>query len=215
VRRTVKPWARAPFEVLLHAEMHYRVGEDFDRRISMIGFDNAIEFAIATYLSLKPIHRGGKTYEGAKVIAWLKDYHTRIGFFFEECKERDVAVGAEKEEILWVHDLRNEQYHGGGPAYPGKHDLDAARTFALFVFSVLFDEPDVETLLEQHQPSHSDLPQRNEEDDKTIDNKHGLVELCGRLEYSSHVLYAFDPYGYRDTALKLRAEPNADQEEDS
>ncbi len=40
--RQLKPWAYGPFEILLHAALHYRVGEDFDRRIAMIGFDNAI-----------------------------------------------------------------------------------------------------------------------------------------------------------------------------
>lgn len=52
--RQLKPWAYGPFEVLLHAETHYRSGEDFDRRIAIIGFDNAIEVAITTYLSLHP-----------------------------------------------------------------------------------------------------------------------------------------------------------------
>ena len=56
--RPLKPWAYGPFEILLHAELHYRVGEDFDRRIAMIGFDNAIEVAITTYLGLHPIQPG-------------------------------------------------------------------------------------------------------------------------------------------------------------
>lgn len=205
--RTVKPWVRAPFEVLLHAEMHYRQDEDFDRRIAMIGFDNAIEFAIATYLNLKPIHRAGKSYSGEKVKIWLEHYHTRIEFFFEECKTRGVTVIAEMEEVIWVHNLRNEQYHGGGPSYPGKKDLDAARAFALQVFSVLFDESDIEGLLSGHQPGSTDLPPRAEEDDKIIDDAHGLVDLCGQKEYSSEVLYAYDPVRYRNVALSLRANP--------
>lgn len=64
---TLKPWAWGPFEVLLHAELHYRVGEDFDRRIAMIGFDNAIEVAITTYLTLHPMQRGNRTYPKADV----------------------------------------------------------------------------------------------------------------------------------------------------
>lgn len=211
--RTVRPWVRAPFEVLLHAEMHYQQDEDFDRRIAMIGFDNAIEFMIATYLNLKPIHRNGKSYDGNKVLIWLSKYETRIDFFFEECKSRSIIVVAQKEEVIWVHNLRNEQYHGGGPSYPGKQDLDAARAFAFQVFSVLFDEPDVEQLLTSHRTSGSDLPPRTNEDDKTIDGSHGLVELCGQMEYSSDVLYAYDPLRYRDIALSLRAAPN--QEEDT
>jgi hypothetical protein len=30
---SLRPWALGPFELILHAEMHYRNGEDFDRRI--------------------------------------------------------------------------------------------------------------------------------------------------------------------------------------
>jgi hypothetical protein len=205
--RTVKPWVRAPFEVLLHAEMHYQQDEDFDRRIAMIGFDNAIEFAIATYLNLKPIHRGGKSYPNEKVQTWLAKYESRITFFSEECCNRGVVMVAELEEVIWVHNLRNEQYHGGGPSYPGKKDLDAARAFALQVFSVLFDEPDIEGLLSSHQPGSSDLPPRAEEDDKIIDDTHGLIDLCGQKEYSSDVLYSYDPVRYRNVALGLRANP--------
>ena len=51
------PWANGPFELLVHAEEHLRAGDDFDRRIALIGFDNAIEITIAAYLSLKPIQR--------------------------------------------------------------------------------------------------------------------------------------------------------------
>jgi len=184
--------------------MHYRQDEDFDRRIAMIGFDNAIEFAIATYLTLKPIHRGGKSYEGNKVTTWLARYETRIDFFFEECQNRSVVVVAQKEEVIWVHNLRNEQYHGGGPSYPGKKDLDAARAFALQVFSVLFNEPDIEGLLTSHQSGTSALPPRTDDDDRAIDDSHGLVDLCGRKEYSSDVLYAYDPVRYRSVALSLR-----------
>lgn len=54
------PWANGPFELLVHAEEHLRLGEDVYRRIALIGFDNAIEIAIGSYLLLKPIQRGGK-----------------------------------------------------------------------------------------------------------------------------------------------------------
>ena len=61
MKRQLKPWAYGPFEILLHAETHYLSGEDIDRRLSIIGFDNAIELAITTYLHLHPIQRGGRS----------------------------------------------------------------------------------------------------------------------------------------------------------
>jgi hypothetical protein len=48
------PWADGPFELIVHAEMHLRKGEDFDRRIALISFDNSIEVSITTYLTLHP-----------------------------------------------------------------------------------------------------------------------------------------------------------------
>ncbi|HTU47339.1 MAG TPA: hypothetical protein VMF91_19910 [Bryobacteraceae bacterium] len=99
--RRLKPWNYAPFEVLLHAEMHYRIGEDFDRRIAMIGFDNAIEFNIAYYLNLKPIHRGGRSYNGDNVLNWLASYQSRIEFFYTECQTRGVVVAEQMDEVIW------------------------------------------------------------------------------------------------------------------
>jgi hypothetical protein len=190
----IKPWIRGPFEVLLHAEMHYRQSDDFDRRIAMISFDNAIEFAIAAYLNLKPIHRSGRSYNGEDVPKWLKDYHTRLEFFFEECGRRGVVSSAVKEEVVWVHNVRNEQYHEGRTAYPGAH-----------VFSVLFDEPDVETLLQQHLEPTNELPVRTEVDDIVIDDVYGSIEVCGTKRRTSEVLYALDPNRYRQTADEIRA----------
>ena len=48
----------------------------------MIGFDNAIELAITTYLSLHPIQRGGQTYKNEDVEKWSNNYHTKADFFF-------------------------------------------------------------------------------------------------------------------------------------
>lgn len=39
-------WVYGPFELLVHAELHYLAGKDFDRRMALISFDNAIEVAI-------------------------------------------------------------------------------------------------------------------------------------------------------------------------
>lgn len=112
------PWAEGPFELIFHAELHFRAGEDFDRRIAMIGFDNAIEVAITTYLSLHPMHRGGRTYADANVQQWLRNYHTRIEFFVAECGRRTLAVMIETGHIIWYHQIRNEQYHRGGNSTP-------------------------------------------------------------------------------------------------
>ncbi len=77
---TLQPWADGPFELLLHAEGHLPDGEDFDRRMALITFDNAIEVSITTYLSLKPIMRGNRSYATADVDQWTRNYHTKLDF---------------------------------------------------------------------------------------------------------------------------------------
>ena len=36
--RQLKPWAYGPFEILLHAEMHYRTGNDVDRHVQLFEY---------------------------------------------------------------------------------------------------------------------------------------------------------------------------------
>ena len=57
-----KPWINGPLELLHHAEGHYQMDDDFDRRMALIGFDNAIEVAISSFLNLHPKQRGGKQF---------------------------------------------------------------------------------------------------------------------------------------------------------
>jgi hypothetical protein len=197
----LKPWADGPFEVLLHAEMHYRVGEDFDRRIAMIGFDNAIEVAITTYLSLHPMQRGNRQYPNAAVEQWLNNYHTKLSFFFVECTSRNILPKSKQDEVIYYHDVRNRQYHVGGAEVPQERVLDDAREAAIEVFGVLFDQPDVNGLLEVYVAHREKKPSpRTSESDKLIDEAHGVIELCGQLEYSSEVLYALDPDRYHAAA---------------
>ncbi|MEX0762398.1 MAG: hypothetical protein WD208_11460 [Dehalococcoidia bacterium] len=204
----LKLWAYGPFEVLMHAEMHYRSGEDLDRRIAMIGFDNAIEVAITTYLSLHPIQRGNRTYAKADVEGWLQNFHTKVECFFVECQQRSVTPNAQKDEIVWFHVVRNGQYHNGGAAVPQRRDLDGVRAAAIEFFGILFDQTDVPTLLEQHIAALNapPLPPREKKHDRLIDNEYPMIDVCGQPEYVSEVLYALDPDRYREVALELREE---------
>jgi len=202
----LKPWAYGPFEILLHAELHYRSGDDFDRRIAMVGFDNAIEVAITTYLSLHPIQRGNRSYSPANVEKWLTNYHTKIEFFFVECGNRAVTVNLEKDIIIWYHQVRNVQYHIGGATVPQRRELDGVRAAAHEVFSILFDEPDLALLLEEHiAAANPPPPPRLDEHDRLIDNAFRMIDICGRPEYMSEVLYRLDPERYREMALELQS----------
>jgi hypothetical protein len=214
--RQLKPWAYGPFELLLNAELHYRVGEDFDRRIAMVGFDNAIEVAITTYLGLHPIQRGSRQYARANVDQWLNNYHTKVEFFFQECITRQITAVCQHDEIVWYHNVRNGQYHGGGANVPQRRELDGVRTAAMEVFAILFDAPDVSALLAAHVADNAGpLPvPRTDEDDRMIDSVYGMIQVAGRMEYASDVTYALDPERYREIALELRAGESASDEQE-
>jgi hypothetical protein len=204
------PWARGPFELLVHAEEHLRAGDDFDRRIALIGFDNAIEIAIAAYLSLKPIQRRNRSYPVADVNKWLANYHTKLEFLEGEIAARRSTWLVDRTHILWCHDSRNEQYHGGYRGVPEKGDLHIARCAALWVFSFLFDVDDAEERLAQAiaEKLPPPAPERNPAYDTAIDGAYEAIDIGGHTYSTSEVLYSLDYEAYRELGIELsQAEP--------
>jgi hypothetical protein len=203
------PWADGPFELIVHAEMHLRNGDDFDRRIALISFDNSIEVSITTYLTLHPLQRSGREYATGDVQKWSRNYHSKIEFFFDhEMPARGLNIIIDKAHVIWFHACRNEQYHGGTPAIPSQKVLTSVRKSALWIFSALFDVPDVEAVLETRVGElmgHALLPKRDDGLDRLIDETYGIVELAGQRYYTSELLYSSDASLYRETGLGLEA----------
>lgn len=143
----VKPWARGALELLQHAEEHRLGCRDFDRRVALIGFDNAIESSVITYLSLNPVQRGGHAFPKTEVERWLANFHTKVEFLehFANLLQKAMPVG--RPEIIYYHSLRNDLYHNGNGVVPATEHIDGARQAALWTFSILF-ECDAEALLE-------------------------------------------------------------------
>ncbi len=199
------PWAHGPFDLLVHAEGHYCGTEDFDRRIALISFDNAVEVAITTYLSLHPIQRGNRTYKKDDVEKWMRNYHSKLDFVEEELKSRGVSWAVEKSYIIYAHEHRNEQYHGGSKGTPEKHVLKVIRSAALWIFGVLFDVPDPEKVLDQQMIARRPPPppQPNKNHDNLIDDEYGLINVAGQPYRASELLFAIDDDAYRDVAKDL------------
>lgn len=145
----LKPWARKAFELLFHAESHLCVGKDYDKRLALISFDNSIEVSISIYLDLNPIQRNNKDYPKEDVQKWLRNYHTKLDFFSQEINRRGLPEYRGKDQIVWLHEQRNELYHGSSGGVPEVQTLDDIRGTALWVFSVLFDITDIESLLSE------------------------------------------------------------------
>jgi len=194
------PWVQGPFELIVHAEMHRRSGEDFDRRMALIGFDNSLEVSITTYLTLNPIQRNGAEYKREDVDRWLKNYHTKLDFFVNELQRRSIPEEIEKGEIIWYHDSRNEQYHGGTKGIPESRTLDGIKRAALWVFSILFDVPNAEEILDRKiyamtTPKKEKL-QRDITLDMLIDMTNEIVTVAGQPYNTSEILFATDPEAY-------------------
>jgi hypothetical protein len=215
---TLTPWALGPFEIILHAEMHYRDGDDLDRRIAIVGFDNAIELAIHTYLSLHPIQRQNRTYPKTNVEKWLDNFHSKVEFFINEVTSRGLPIVCDQAKFIWYHDVRNGQYHVGGATIPQARELEGIREAAMWVFSVLFEINDVIGLIEQHLTARSgdDLPKRNDDDDRLIDSEYGTVELAGKPYYVSEIVHRFDPVLYSELVgeIKMRDAANSEMNEE-
>jgi len=151
----LKPWATRPFELIVHGEIHFRRGTDYDRRLALVSFDNSVEVSITTYLTLKPIQRNGTEFSKKDVSEWLRNYHTKLGYFFNENANRGLPEHQSKDVIAWYHDQRNEQYHGGSSGVPEQATLDGIRQSALWIFSVLFEVPNIEQILEEELAKRS------------------------------------------------------------
>jgi hypothetical protein len=211
------PWANGPFELLVHAEGHLQTGQDFDRRISLISFDDAIEVAISTYLALHPIQRGNREYKRADVEKWLNNYHSKLDFLSEELATRNLGWKVERGHIVWAHDDRNEQYHGGHKGTPERNCLAIVREAALWIFSVLFDDADVEKRLgaavAEGMPPAS--PQRNSCYDRAIDREYDMVQIGSQSFYASEIFFSVDYEVYCEIGSRLCQDPPKEQAEEA
>lgn len=198
---SLKPWVRTAFDLIVHAEIHLRDGEDFDRRMAHIGFDNAIEVTITTYLGLNPLQRNGKTYKKEDVASWLVNYHTKLNFLEMEARTRGWNLKVPKDEVIFYHDIRNSQYHSGGPGVPEAAHIADLRMAALDAFAMLFDIDDVEQELErslqQRVATQDEKPGRNSTVDKLLDMAEGPVSIAGQAYFVSEALYGTDPDAYQ------------------
>ncbi|GHO82988.1 hypothetical protein [Dictyobacter formicarum] len=201
-------WLNSAFHLLVHGELHYTLPEDFDRRLSLISFDNAIEASIACYLKLHPTLRGNKKYERTVVDTALKDYHTKIDFLFQEVEVRSGICTIAKEDIIYVHIQRNLFYHENPDFIPSDPILAKVREAAFWIFAFLFEIADLEAEVSARikQIRKVDLYQRNKEIDELIDDSYPLIEIMGSFYKPSEVLYAVDPVNYREFVVEILSE---------
>jgi hypothetical protein len=194
-----------PFELLLHAELHYRAAGDFDRRIALISFDNSIEVSVMNYLSLDEIHRKGRKYKKEDRETWTNNlFATKLDFIEAECASRSITPKVDKAHMLWYHKIRNKQYHEGEAAVPAGEVLSGIRDAAIWVFGLLYDVADVEAQLNARILALTPpTPQRDDASDKILDDEYGVIWIGETSLYASELLFAYDPVAYQAIALEL------------
>jgi hypothetical protein len=136
----IPPWAQGPAEVFRHADDHYRRADDTDRRLALIGFDNAIEVCVDTFVGLNPRNRGGYQIPRDDKTRILWGFHSKVEFLERYAAEKGIALGEGLiDAVVWYHDLRNELYHSGNGMTPERRHLVDAREAARTVFRALFN----------------------------------------------------------------------------
>jgi hypothetical protein len=184
------------FDLLAHAEGHYCEKGDIDKRLAVIGFDNAIESAITTYLSLKPIQRKGIEYRRQDIDGWLRDHPSKLRFFYEELDRRNLEHKATEAELGWYHSIRNDAYHSGIGVVPSERCRLGVREAAIWVFSVLFEVPDVEIAVCEAVARSN--PSADTAMDEYLKKRNELVSVEGMIYSPGEVLRAVYPEMYRE-----------------
>lgn len=163
-----------------------------------------------------PSSAGTAPYSKADVEKWQNNYHSKLAFLDQELVSRGLTREVERSHIVWAHDHRNEQYHGGQKGTPEKSVLVLTRKAALWVFSVLFDVPDAEQRL-AHAVASSlppSPPQPDPRFDRAIDREYGMVEVGDQTYHASELLFSVDYAAYREVGARLssRDAPGAGEE---
>ncbi len=158
-RSDLVPWARGPFELIRHANGHLQEAGDTDRRIALIGFDNAIEVCIDVFIKLHPKLHGGVELCRDEVERATRSYHTKIEWLDKYVEVNNLDIGFSIEEIVWYHSLRNELYHSGNGMIPEMHVLEGVRAAAVEVFNALFKK-DITAILGGELPKHARPPEK-------------------------------------------------------
>ena len=125
-------------ELIRHADGHLQNADDTDRRIALIGFDNAIEVCIDVFIKLHPKLRRGIQIKNEDAERALRNYHSKIEFLDEFVASQNASLEVSIEVIVSYHSLRNELYHSGNGMVPEIVVVEGARAAAYAVFKALF-----------------------------------------------------------------------------
>ena len=194
------PWIIGPYELIRHADDHYLLGNDFDRLIAFIGFDDSIEVSIDSFLNLHPKTRGGVEILNNDVEKARKNYIAKLEFFFNYVNESNIQVEVKLEDIIWYHQLRNQLYHSGNGFTPDIHALKGIRasSYAIFKALFLFDISSISNTVEKIRNYQilTKILGNNTDFSQSASKPRNDAELIRNvLKHQGHILLMINPRG--------------------
>ena len=145
-----KPWADGPRELLQHSVDHLDSGSDFDKRVAMIGIDNAVELIIKSYLGLPNRARGSNGPNRKELSEAENSFPTLLNLLEKYGSTK--LMGIELGDIEWYHRIRNQLYHSGSGITVEYTKVDTYFEIAANLFENLFGFP-LNLDLSHHQKS--------------------------------------------------------------
>lgn len=137
--QVIEPWMLGPFELLRHAEGHFKQGDESDLRIALINYDNAIETSITTFIELEPEQRRDLELPKDLLPGWRKrGYHYKLDFLRWYVPELYLEHKVKETELQHIHKRRNDLYHGSAYNVPARRDVLLAQKAAKWVFFILY-----------------------------------------------------------------------------
>ena len=119
-----------------HAADHLKLGGDFDRRISLVSIDNAVELIIKTYLGLPSRARGSQGPSRKELEAAGESFPNLLDLLNRYASTR--LSGLDLGDIEWYHRLRNQLYHSGNGITVDRSKVEAYFQIASTLFENLF-----------------------------------------------------------------------------
>ncbi len=161
--KQLKPWVVKPFQLLFHGEIHFKSNSDYDKRMAYINFDNSIEVSIYTFMHCNANKKGKDIYTTKNLDDVKNSFFKKLEVFENYLKKEKLQIRWDKDNINYYHEQRSNQYHAVSLSSPDTSELYTIRQIAIWIFSVLFQISDVETLLQsaitESEKSFPEIPQ--------------------------------------------------------
>jgi hypothetical protein len=132
-----QPWISGPREILQHGLSLLHEDSDRNRRLALLGIDNAVELMIKTYLGLPKRITGIQI--SRKDFAEISESFPKMLDALEE-HGGQYLDGIDLGDIEWFHRLRNQLYHQGNGLTVARDQVEVYAELAKLLFRNLFGD---------------------------------------------------------------------------